>query len=123
MNAIIVILMISLASAAISFTITTTTIFLWLRELVSPIHHKLEELIHCPWCLGHYVAATLLIIFNSKTLFIDINPFWHYILNWFTAVCIMGLCHYILLQAYIPIGKAMVDRQIQKLRNQQNEQS
>lgn len=107
--------MISLASAAISFTITTTTIFEWLRELISPIHKKIEELIHCPWCLGHYIVLVMLIIFNKQTLFLNVPEFWHYLLNWFACVCLMGIWHYILLRTYKPIAEAMARREILKL--------
>jgi hypothetical protein len=113
--------MISLASSAISFTITTTSMFKWLRELVSPIHHKLEELIHCPWCLGHYILLGILIIFLHKTLFLDINIWLHLIINWFAALALMGICHYILLRAYEPVAKAMVYREIEKLKKENNE--
>src|SRR5690606_8219476 len=52
-----IIFFMSLVVASVSFTITVTSIFKWLRELVSSIHPKLEELIHCPYCLSHYIAA------------------------------------------------------------------
>lgn len=116
MGAIILMLMISLASAAISFTITTTSIFKWLRELISPIHHKFEELIHCPWCLSHYITLTSLFFLFYDTVCFDINLLVHFILNFFFIQGVIGLIHYVLLRAYEPVAKAMVSRELKKLK-------
>ena len=104
------VVMVSLASAAISFTITTTSIFKWLRELISPIHHKFEELIHCPWCLSHYVSLVLVIVFLREF------PIIYMILLWFAIQGLVGLFHYVLLRAYEPVARAMAQRMIEKLR-------
>lgn len=101
---------IAFASAAISFTITTTSIFKWLRELVSPVHHKFEELIHCPWCLSHYITLFWMLIYLRHLSFML------FILTWFAIQGIIGLLHYVYLRTYEPVAKAMAQRLIEKLR-------
>lgn len=102
-------------SAAISFTVTTTSIFGGLRELVSKIHHKLEELIFCPWCFNHYVVFTMLLTSNIQLLNISNNYLYNFL---FTSFCIIGgagVLHYVLLRAYEPVQKVMMMRQMEKL--------
>lgn len=107
----------ALCIAAVSHTIAFTSIFKGVRELVSRLHPKLEELIHCPWCLSHYVAA--FVLFTSNDLpyvqFSD-NVFINFMFTWFAFVAISGLCHYVLLRAYEPVAKAMMLREQQKRR-------
>lgn len=116
-------LCISLCAAAISFTITTTSMFKWLRELVSPIHKKIEELIHCPWCLSHWIVFVIMLTAN-----VDLIPISdYYLYNWlFTAFVIIapiGLYHYVILRAYEPVMKAMVQRELQKLKEKKVQQN
>ncbi len=108
------IIILSFIVLSISFTITVTSIFKWLRELISSIHPKLEELIHCPYCLSHYITILLLIICNYRYLFtkyIVVN----YILTTFCIVGIVSVLHYIVLRAYEPIAKQMMQRHIDKM--------
>lgn len=114
-SAIAMLVMIAFATTSISFTITTTSMFKWLRELISPVHHKLEELIHCPWCLSHYIALVIMGIFYDKVLFLDINIWLHLILNWFALLCPVGIFHFVFLRAYKPVAEAMFDREMEKL--------
>jgi len=114
METIVVLFMIALASASISFTITSTSIFLWLRELIAPVHHKLEELIHCPWCLSHYITLGLLFVFDTNITFTFYNVC-YFILQWFAIQGIIGLLHYVYLRAYEPVAKAMMRRELEKL--------
>jgi len=109
-------LLIALAISGVSFTITVTSIFKWLRELVSPIHQKLEELIHCPWCLSHWIAF---MVFLKMDLiqFCD-SLLWNYFLTVFSAITVSGLSHFALLRAYEPVAKMMVERMIMKKRNE-----
>ena len=107
---------IALCAAAISFTITTTSMFKWLRELVSPIHHKIEELIHCPWCFGHYVVLVIMLLAHNPNYFVLFDVVWmDFLFTWFIAICIMGLLEFVLLRAFAPVAKAMFDREIEKL--------
>jgi len=103
-------ILIAFATAAVSFTISVTTIFNWLRELVSPISGKVEELIHCPWCLGHYISFVGMCFFREYT---DVLTF---IIEWFAVIALMGVLHYILLIAYTPIAVQMAKREVNKLR-------
>lgn len=99
---------IGVAVAAISFTITMTSIFAWLRNLITRTGiKKLEELIHCPWCLGHYIALLILLtndivivggIYNSKFL--------NFLFIWFLVMGFAGLIQYVLLRAFKPVAEA-----------------
>lgn len=115
---VIVLIALSFGAAAISFTITVTGMFKWFRELVSPIHHKIEELVHCPWCLGHWVVFVIMLTARIQPL--EITGI--YLYDWlFTAFAVMapiGLIHYVLLRAYEPIAKAMIQRAIDKLKGE-----
>ena len=112
-----IILILALASGGTAFTITTTSMFEWLRELVSKLGPKFEELIHCPWCLGHYI--TLILMFSTLSAIPRISGIDFivvFILLWFTTVALSGFVHYVLLRAYEPVGKAMARRVIEKLK-------
>lgn len=100
------IIMLALAVSAISFTISFTSIFMGVREWISRIHPKLEELIHCPWCLSHYVALVAMFTAGKYTGFID------FVAQWFAMICLSGLCHYVLLRAYKPVMENMMNRKI-----------
>lgn len=116
-TSIVMLVLIAFATTSISFTITTTSIFKWLRELISPVHHKLEEVIHCPWCLSHYISLVLLCVFYDKVLFLDLNIWLNLILDWFALLCPVGLFHFVFLRAYKPVAEAMFNREIEKLQN------
>lgn len=93
------IVIIALAVSAITFTVTTTSIFSWVREQVSRIHPKIEELIHCPWCLSFYVT----LCWTRNVTFV------------FAIMTISGLCHYVLLRAYEPVQQASARRELEKI--------
>lgn len=100
---------------SVSFTISTTMIFLEVRELVSKVHHKLEELIHCPWCLGHWVTFFFLLIlqkwidFTGQTV-ID------FLMTSFAIMGVVGVGHYVLLRTYEPVAKYLVHRELEKMK-------
>jgi hypothetical protein len=102
---------IALACSAISFTITWTSIFEPVRNLVSKLGHKFEQLIHCPWCFNHYVAAVAVIVLYKF-------DWLQMIVMWFAVVAAGGLVHYILLRAYEPVLKAALDREFRKRQSQ-----
>lgn len=111
------ILILAFCVASISFTVTVTSIFKFLRDWVSKIHYKFEELIHCPWCFSHYVALLILFLCNKEVyIIVSSSTIINFIVTWFAIIGISGLCHYILLRAYDPIAKTMAQRQIDKLR-------
>ncbi len=103
-------LILGLAAGGASFTISTTSIFRAFRELVSMIHPKIEELVHCPWCLNHYVS---LIFVLSIYIHDDINGSTA-LTYWLGCTTIGGLCHHVLLRAYKPVMKAEMRRKQEK---------
>ena len=105
-----------LVTAAISFTVTTTSVFSFLREWVSKIHPKLEELIFCPWCFSHYVVFTILLTSNIKGIIVSSNIYYQFFFDAFTIIGGSGILHYILLRAYEPVTKLLVQRKIDKLK-------
>lgn len=112
------IILVALCAASITYTICYTSIFLSFREWLSKFHHKLEELIHCPYCLGHYVILT--IMFTTKDISTKLVPItdhivYNFLFTWFCIVCVMSLLHCIMLLAYQPIMKYMADRRIAKI--------
>lgn len=54
------ILTLGLASATISVTVGQSKVFKWLRAALSEVPF-LGELVACPYCLGHWVSAVLLL--------------------------------------------------------------
>ena len=112
----ITLLLIALASASISYTVTTTGIFKYVREKVASLHPKIDELIHCPYCFGHYVV---LVIYFS---IIDVNSLslLSILLELFAIVGIMGMIHYVLIRAYLPISQSKAKKLLDSLNNEAN---
>lgn len=103
------ILAVALCAASISYTISVTSIFEWLRNLIEDhIGGKIEELIHCPYCLGHYVV--LVIMFTTRGLKYHLMPIsgnivYDFLFTWFCIVCVLSLLHYFMNLAYKPIAE------------------
>lgn len=112
-------LMISACVCAISFTITTTAMFKWFREPIAKIHHKLEELVFCPWCFSHWVTFIILLSFPGIQFyqFTGIS-FVDFFMTAFSIIAISGLGHFVLLRAYAPVASAMAVRAIQKIQDE-----
>ena len=124
MGIIVYIILVALCAASISYTISYTSIFLGFREWISKFHHKLEELIHCPYCLCHYVILTIMFTTNdisSKLVPITNNIVYNFLFTWFCIVCITSLLHCIMLIAYRPVMKYMTDRKIAKMQQRKRE--
>ena len=124
MGIIAYIILVALCAASISYTISYTSIFLGFREWISKFHHKLEELIHCPYCLCHYVILTIMFTTNdisSKLVPITNNIIYNFLFTWFCIVCITSLLHCVMLIAYRPIMKYMTDRKIAKIQQRKRE--
>lgn len=69
MNFLIFFLLLGLATASISFTITKTSTFDFIRYRIPirPGFYKLvHELIECPYCFSHWVAFFLTAIYRPK---------------------------------------------------------
>ena len=124
MGIIAYIILVALCAASISYTISYTSIFLGFREWISKFHHKLEELIHCPYCLCHYVILTIMFTTNnisSKLVPITNNIVYNFLFTWFCIVCITSLLHCVMLIAYRPVIKYMTDRKIAKIQQRKRE--
>ena len=124
MGIIVYIILVALCAASISYTISYTSIFLGFREWVSKFHHKLEELIHCPYCLCHYVILTIMFTTNdisSKLVPITNNIVYNFLFTWFCIVCVTSLLHCVMLIAYRPVMQYMTDRKIAKIKQRKKE--
>ena len=121
---VVYIVLVALCAASISYTISYTSIFLGFREWISKFHHKLEELIHCPYCLCHYVILTIMFTTNdisSKLVPITNNIIYNFLFTWFCIVCVTSLLHCVMLIAYRPVMKYMTDRKIAKIQQRKRE--
>lgn len=112
-----VLLLVSLACAGISFTITTTSVFKWLRNFISKAGSTAEEWIHCPWCLNHYISL-IAWLWLPRYSFDSISAWPTLGLLWLSTVTIGGLVHYALLRAYKPTAEAEARRKIDQLNKQ-----
>ena len=124
MGIIVYIILVALCAASISYTISYTSIFLGFREWISKFHHKLEELIHCPYCLCHYIILTIMFTTNnisSKLVPITNNIVYNFLFTWFCIVCITSLLHCVMLIAYRPVMQYMTDRKIAKIQKRKKE--
>ena len=124
MGIIVYIILVALCAASISYTISYTSIFLGFREWISKFHHKLEELIHCPYCLCHYIILTIMFTTNnisSKLVPITNNIVYNFLFTWFCIVCITSLLHCVMLIAYRPVMQYMTDRKIAKIQQRKRE--
>jgi len=111
-------LFIAFSSASISFTISFTSIFKGFRERVSKVHPKLEELIHCPWCLNHYIVFVTLLVSGTGYIPFSSYTLLNFFFTAFVLTAISGLIHYVLLRAYKPVAEALVIREIKKLESE-----
>ena len=121
---VVYIILVALCAASISYTISYTSIFLGFREWISKFHHKLEELIHCPYCLCHYVILTIMFTTNnisSKLVPITNNIVYNFLFTWFCIVCVTSLLHCVMLIAYRPVMQYMTDRKIAKIQKRKKE--
>ena len=124
MGMVVYIILVALCAASISYTISYTSIFLGFREWISKFHHKLEELIHCPYCLCHYVILTIMFTTNdisSKLVPIANNIVYNFLFTWFCIVCVTSLLHCVMLIAYRPVMQYMKDRKIAKIQKRKKE--
>ena len=124
MGMVVYIILVALCAASISYTISYTSIFLGFREWISKFHHKLEELIHCPYCLCHYVILTIMFTTNdisSQLVPITNNIVYNFLFTWFCIVCVTSLLHCVMLIAYRPVMKYMTDRKIAKIQQRKRE--
>jgi hypothetical protein len=106
----------ALCCASISFTITYTGLFKPLREWLSPIHKKIEDLFHCPWCFGHWCVFILLLTSDLPWIIISKWAVYNFLFTAFVMTAVQGLLHYVLLRAYEPVAKYLAQRKIDALK-------
>lgn len=107
----------ALCAASISYTITWAGIFEWLRNILSKIHPKIDELIHCPYCFGHYVVLVILLTTNSD-FYIQVTSslVYNFLFTWFATVCLMSLLHFVMLRAYSIVAEMEISRKLKERR-------
>jgi hypothetical protein len=106
-----------LVVGSVSFTISMSSIFLGFREWISPKSHFMEKLIHCPWCLAHWVCGLMLLMTTNILVDVSILPgvagvLFNGLYTLFAIVGVSGLLHYVLLRAYDPAKKIEKMREI-----------
>jgi len=80
-------IILSLVTASIAFTISEAGIFTEVRALAKRTHYKLGELLSCGYCVSHWVAFFLVSIYQPRLFLSD---FW--LLDYFlTAIFIVWL--------------------------------
>lgn len=109
-----------LVIASISYTIAWTGIFEPVREVLGRIHPKVDSLLHCPYCLSHWVAAAVLGVLGPEYWLIGYNVV-SFLITVFAATGFSGLAHFVMLRAYEPVAKREVTRTLERLRNQLGE--
>lgn len=116
------ILIISLCSASISYTVSCAGIFEGLRKVVTKWGKWFEDLIHCPYCFGHYVTLAILgLTYTRNSWLFNLLTGWpvvDFILMWFICVCMMSLLHFVMVRAYKPVAESETIRKMkEKLTN------
>lgn len=63
-NGLLEVIILSLATAVIAVTITKAGVFEWLRVWVFDRNEFLGELFHCSYCMSHWVAFAMVLIYR-----------------------------------------------------------
>ena len=109
----------ALCISCISYTISRSGIFSGFRNWVErKMPDKIDELIHCPYCLSHYVALIVLLI--TRTI-IPITG-WivvDFIITLFALIEISSICHSIMLWGYVPVAESESYRLRNKAKNKE----
>lgn len=116
------ILYLSLCTASISYTITWAGIFEGLRKQISKLGNWFEDLIHCPYCLGHYIALAIMLVTynNCSQYFIPVSKsiVLNFIISWFSIMCVTSILHCVMLIAYKPVSEYLTVLKIRKYNKQ-----
>lgn len=116
------ILYLSLCTASISYTITWAGIFEGLRKRISKLGNWFEDLIHCPYCLGHYIALVIMLVTynNCSQYFIPVSKsiVLNFIISWFSIMCVTSILHCVMLIAYKPVSEYLTVLKIRKYNKQ-----
>lgn len=80
-------ILLSIVTASISFTITESFVFSSLREFIKTKSYYLGKLVSCGYCFSHWVALLLVLIYSFRILNSNILIFDYF----FTALCLSWL--------------------------------
>lgn len=105
-------LWVALGAAGLSYIIACSAIMKPLRNQISKLGKMWEKFIHCPFCIGCWLAAIPIGIYAVK--------WWAVIIMFFGTISIMALLHFIMLRAYEPIAKLATLRKIQEHQKQKS---
>ena len=117
---IIYILAIALCSASISYTISMAGIFKWLREWIDKVFpEKISELVHCPYCLAHYIILCIMLTTHINSYLIPISSYvlYNFLFTWFVIVCLVSLLHFVMVRTYAPVAILETYRLTKKNKN------
>lgn len=78
------VLILSLVTASISFTVSESKLFEAMRWKVKARSHFLGELVSCGYCIGHWIAFVLVAIYRPKLL----DSWW--ILDYFLTILVIA---------------------------------
>lgn len=116
------ILYLSLCTASVSYTITWAGIFEWLRNWVSRFGRWFDDLFHCPYCLGHYIALAIMLVTyrHCSECFIPASKsiVLNFIVTWFSVMCVTSILHYVMLIAYKPVSEYLAAKRIREYNKQ-----
>ncbi len=100
-HSVLELILISIVTASISFTITESKLFELFRNFIRRKNSFFGELVSCGYCLGHWVAFAIVIMYDfnvfNNILFID---------YFFTGLIIAWLSAIQLLFMYLLMNKA-----------------
>lgn len=89
LNDLITILVLSLATASMSFTLARSKIFEKFRRWVSRKSNGLGYLVNCPYCVSHWIAAYLVLDYGPRPL-----EFWRpldLVISIFTVIALSAM--------------------------------
>lgn len=108
---------VALCAASISYTITFAGIFKKAVDWIGSKNEWIDELVHCPYCFGHYVILT--IMFTTKNIQQYLVPItdsivYNFLFTWFVIVCLMSLFHCVMLRSYSVVAELEAFRKLKK---------
>ena len=71
MTGIPLLIWLAVATASLSYTITKTTMFDWLRDMLEP-ENPLWKLLSCPYCMSHWIGALFVLVYLPEPFGLDL---------------------------------------------------
>lgn len=116
MNQFLIYLLVAACAASISFTVTMSGMFEFMREWIYAKNDFFGQLITCPYCFGHYVVLTMLFTSDIPLLHISSLPLYNLLFTWFMLMGIVALLHKVIITAYEPVMLLKAKRHVEKLK-------